>query len=168
MPPSPEPANASIVRLRRGGVVVQTSIGPVQFGAPPETIKDTMTLACGVPEIFLLPRNLFLEDLGLSVADLEFPIYYNFFVRGKRIRVICGEREKERASVVVREAIFGPSSLSTLKLDYPLGEADPHYPDMRREIEFFRRNPRTGKAIKIKAAKVPKFKPGKALKDSVN
>ncbi|MCE9537538.1 MAG: HU family DNA-binding protein [Nitrospirae bacterium] len=30
------------------------------------------------------------------------------------------------------------------------------------------RNPRTGKALKIKAAKVPKFKPGKALKDSVN
>jgi len=30
------------------------------------------------------------------------------------------------------------------------------------------RNPRTGKAIKIKAAKVPKFRPGKALKDSVN
>jgi len=30
------------------------------------------------------------------------------------------------------------------------------------------RNPRTGKAIKIKAAKVPKFKPGKALRDSVN
>ncbi|MFC3110662.1 HU family DNA-binding protein [Undibacterium arcticum] len=30
------------------------------------------------------------------------------------------------------------------------------------------RNPRTGEAIKIKAAKVPKFKPGKALKDAVN
>jgi len=30
------------------------------------------------------------------------------------------------------------------------------------------RNPRTGAAIKIKAAKVPKFRPGKALKDSVN
>jgi DNA-binding protein HU-beta len=30
------------------------------------------------------------------------------------------------------------------------------------------RNPQTGKAIKIRAAKVPKFKPGKALKDSVN
>ena len=28
------------------------------------------------------------------------------------------------------------------------------------------RNPRTGAAIKIKAAKVPKFKPGKALKDA--
>ena len=30
------------------------------------------------------------------------------------------------------------------------------------------RNPRTGESIKIKAAKVPKFKPGKALKDAVN
>ena len=30
------------------------------------------------------------------------------------------------------------------------------------------RNPRTGAAIRIKAAKVPKFRPGKALKDAVN
>lgn len=30
------------------------------------------------------------------------------------------------------------------------------------------RNPRTGTAIKIKAAKVPKFRPGKGLKDAVN
>ncbi|THF62745.1 HU family DNA-binding protein [Pseudothauera rhizosphaerae] len=30
------------------------------------------------------------------------------------------------------------------------------------------RNPRTGKSIKIKAAKVPKFRAGKALKDAVN
>ena len=30
------------------------------------------------------------------------------------------------------------------------------------------RNPRTGAAIKIKAVKVPKFRPGKALKDAVN
>ena len=30
------------------------------------------------------------------------------------------------------------------------------------------RNPQTGAEIKIKATKVPKFKPGKALSDSVN
>jgi DNA-binding protein HU-beta len=30
------------------------------------------------------------------------------------------------------------------------------------------RNPRTGEAIKIKAAKLPKFRPGKALKDALN
>ncbi len=30
------------------------------------------------------------------------------------------------------------------------------------------RNPRTGAAIKIKTAKIPKFRPGKALKDALN
>lgn len=30
------------------------------------------------------------------------------------------------------------------------------------------RNPRTGATIKIKSAKVPKFRPGKALKDHLN
>ena len=30
------------------------------------------------------------------------------------------------------------------------------------------RNPRTGAQIKIKSAKVPKFRPGKALKDPLN
>lgn len=30
------------------------------------------------------------------------------------------------------------------------------------------RNPRTGDAIKIKAAKVPKFRAGKGLKDAIN
>ena len=30
------------------------------------------------------------------------------------------------------------------------------------------RNPKTGEPIKIKSAKVPKFKPGKGLKDAVN
>lgn len=30
------------------------------------------------------------------------------------------------------------------------------------------RNPRTGAAIKIKAAKIPKFRPGKGLKDAIN
>ncbi len=30
------------------------------------------------------------------------------------------------------------------------------------------RNPRTGAAISIEAAKIPKFRPGKALKDEIN
>ncbi|PKO89375.1 MAG: DNA-binding protein HU [Betaproteobacteria bacterium HGW-Betaproteobacteria-10] len=30
------------------------------------------------------------------------------------------------------------------------------------------RNPRTGKALEIKAAKSPKFRPGKGLKDALN
>ena len=37
-----------------------------------------------------------------------------------------------------------------------------------RRPERTGRNPRTGEAIKIEAANVPRFRPGKALKDAVN
>ncbi|MBT7409283.1 MAG: HU family DNA-binding protein [Methylococcales bacterium] len=39
---------------------------------------------------------------------------------------------------------------------------------VRERAERTGRNPRTGEEIKIKAAKVPAFKPGKGLKDAVN
>ena len=40
--------------------------------------------------------------------------------------------------------------------------------NIRRKAPRPGRNPRTGDAIKIKAAKVPKFRAGKALKDAIN
>jgi DNA-binding protein HU-beta len=40
--------------------------------------------------------------------------------------------------------------------------------DVAKRLARTGRNPRTGAAIKIKAARVPKFRPGKALKDAVN
>lgn len=39
--------------------------------------------------------------------------------------------------------------------------------EVRKRAARTGRNPRTGATIKIKAAKVPKFRPGKALKDAL-
>lgn len=39
---------------------------------------------------------------------------------------------------------------------------------VRERAERSGRNPQTGETIKIKAAKIPSFKAGKALKDAVN
>jgi DNA-binding protein HU-beta len=39
---------------------------------------------------------------------------------------------------------------------------------VRKRSARMGRNPRTGESIKIKASKVPGFKPGKALKDTIN
>ena len=44
--------------LRRGGYLVETSVGYIQFGSPPETIKDTMMLPRSAPQIFVLPSSL--------------------------------------------------------------------------------------------------------------
>ena len=40
--------------------------------------------------------------------------------------------------------------------------------ETRERGERAAKNPRTGEQITVKAAKVPAFKPGKALKDAVN
>ncbi|MEM7395440.1 MAG: hypothetical protein AAF492_24170, partial [Verrucomicrobiota bacterium] len=46
-------------RLPRGGYLVETSVGYMQVGSPPETIKDTMSLPRGTPQIFILPHEFF-------------------------------------------------------------------------------------------------------------
>lgn len=40
--------------------------------------------------------------------------------------------------------------------------------DVTKRAARVGRNPKTGAAIKIKAAKVPKFRPGKGLKEALN
>ncbi len=72
-----------VYKLQRGGFLVESPAGYIQFGSPPETIKDTMSLPGGVPEIFVLPTNMFSWIKGISVAEIEFPLYYNFFLRNK-------------------------------------------------------------------------------------
>ncbi len=80
---------ATVTPLPRGGYLVNTPEGYVQFGSPPETIKDTMALPDSVPQVFVLPRALFDWRKGINLADLEFPIYYNYFIRKRRTRIIC-------------------------------------------------------------------------------
>ena len=70
--------------------------GYIQFGSPPETIKDTMALPKSVPLVFVLPRALFDWRKGINLADLEFPIYYNFFIRKKKTRIICTQAQAGR------------------------------------------------------------------------
>ena len=89
--------NASpIVRLRRGGTIVQTSIGAIQFGAPPETIKDSISAGLEVPRIFVMPGNWFSRRRGIAIAELEFPVYYNYFRLGRRVTAVCDSEEGGR------------------------------------------------------------------------
>ncbi len=94
--------------LPRGGYLVDTSIGYVQFGSPPETIKDTMLLPDGVPTIFVLPYEFFNWIKGMSVAELEFPLYYNFFIKQKKTRILCNREQAEKFKSALKESLFGP------------------------------------------------------------
>lgn len=124
-------------RLSRGGLWGDTPAGPVQFGAPPETIKDTLRDPAGVPNIFVLGKQLFDARRGVSCADLEFPIYFNLFVKRRPLRVVTTRAFAERVRGAVKEALLGPDEL-LLGKDFAPGV---RVPDLRREYEYFRRGP---------------------------
>ena len=123
--------------LPRGGYLVETSAGIIQFGAPPETIKDTMTMKHGVPEVYVLTGEMFNWIKGISIAEIEFPIYYNFFFRNKKTYIICRENQFRQMKKVLQESIFGPESIS-IAGDYI--ESGLHVPEISREIDYFRNN----------------------------
>lgn len=106
----------------------------LQFGAYPETIKDTMGRAHGVPSSFLLPEKLFDVGRGVSRTEIEFPVYYNFYLRGQKTRLICRRRQLRPVMQVIREAVFGPRNLD-LARDYPEGV---EVPDLAAEMAFFK------------------------------
>src|SRR5690242_155874 len=106
--PIASPRAGTVLPLSRGGTIVRTSIGPVQFGAPPETIKDALSAGVEVPSIFVMPSAWFATRRGVTLAELEFPVYYNYFILGRRVVAVTDEAGRERLRAVLRESLFGP------------------------------------------------------------
>ena len=103
--PSPE-SGFSVSLLERGGKLIQSQGFVVQLGAYPETIKDTMTE--GVPDLYLIPESLFDVQAGISAAELEFPLYYNYYLKRRKLRFICRPPQVRPLLRVLSEALFGP------------------------------------------------------------
>jgi CRP-like cAMP-binding protein/phosphoribosyl 1,2-cyclic phosphodiesterase len=136
------------ITLPRGGIYVRTPLGAVQFGVPPETIKDSLSLGLEVPSIFVCPRQLFDRRRGVNVAEVEFPAYYNYFILKRRVRLVVDDAVVEgRIRAVFQESLFGPATSG------PEEEFASSYPRERRprfqqETESFRRSP-DGKRIDV-------------------
>lgn len=126
---------AGPLELDRGGILIETPAGPLQFGAPSETIKDTLRTEGGVPQYFLLGKNLFDPRRGVAFADIEFPIYFNVFAKQRPLKVVTTPAHADRVIGAVREALLGPDEL-TLDEDFAPGQ---RIPDLRKELEYFRR-----------------------------
>ena len=129
----------NIIKLPRGGYLVTTPIGPIQFGSPPETIKDTMKMECGVPQFFVLPNNFFNWLKGISVAEVEFPIYYNFFLRKKKTYIVCNKEQHVRFLNILRESLFGPEKID-LTNEFNSFNNESSIPNIQSEIDYFRHN----------------------------
>ncbi len=122
--------------LPRGGYLVQTSEGYIQFGAPPETLKDTKLLPEGIPLIFVLPDEHFHPDQGISMAEVEFVIYFNFFIRKKKTTVYVHPDYLENLRAVLMEAGFGPAKID-LSNEVEM-KAGAWIPDLMTEMTYFK------------------------------
>lgn len=130
---------AEYIALPRGGYLVDTSAGYIQFGAPPETIKDTMQFPKGVPNIFVIMEKMFDWTKGISLAEIEFPLYFNYFIKKKKTTVLCRENQLPRLKAVLQEALFGPKNLR-LANDYDADCPVCEVPELRNEMNYFRDN----------------------------
>ncbi|TGL62993.1 cAMP/cGMP-dependent 3',5'-cyclic-AMP/GMP phosphodiesterase [Leptospira sarikeiensis] len=124
------------IELPRGGYLVETSEGYFQIGSPPETIKDTMADK-KTPLVFILPNKFFHVEKGISTAELEFPIYFNFFLRQKKTTIICTAEQKDQLITVLKESLMGPEEIN-LESEYLNGAESFGFPDMKAEMGYFR------------------------------
>lgn len=129
--------SVEVIQLARGGTLIKTPSGSLQVGAPPETIKDTMKILGDVPDTFVIPNRMFSAERGVSLADIEFPAYYNFFLKRRPIRVIGHRHQLETILCVLREAVLGPDNIQLVR-EYPYGINRDLIPNLRAEMEFLR------------------------------
>ncbi len=144
------------IELPRGGYLVDTSIGPIQIGAPPETIKDTMRRPGGVPRVFVLTDTMFDWNKGISLGEIEFPLYYNFFIKKQKTLIICQKHQYARIMGVLQESLFGPKDLDIM-IDFDPVCTDCHIPDIRSEMKHFRNNLRFSDLMSIGLFKKNRF-----------
>lgn len=142
------------VKLPRGGVSVDTeAVGRIQFGIPPETIKDSMQLGLDVPLYYIVPRERFCRDmgpaLGVNLAEFEFPAYFNFFIKKQRCTLIVDSIEdEENIRKVFGETLLGPAQFRREENPVKYQEEDfaPEFPreeipDFSKELKHFRKMP---------------------------
>ena len=136
-----ERASEGLTHLPRGGVVVATGAGPIQFGCPPETLKDSLALGLPVPTCYVVPEERFDRSEGVNLCEVEFPAYYNFFVLGRQITLVADAEGERRVRAVLGETLFGPQRYD-LDLEYDPSIPAEARPDLARECGQFRRDPR--------------------------
>lgn len=131
-------------------MVLANALVVVQFGIPPETIKDSMRLGIPVPQVYIVPVERFCREmgpaLGVNLAEFEFPAYFNFFVYKKQCTlVVDSEDAEENIRRVFSETLLGPAQFRRAENPIAYEEEDfaPEFPrsaipNFQKELHHFR------------------------------
>ncbi|MCS6880169.1 MAG: cyclic nucleotide-binding domain-containing protein [Oscillochloridaceae bacterium] len=108
-----------IRRLPNSITVVTTAAGDVLVNCPPETLKYLLANHISPPATILIPPDIppgselgsggFVRR-GINYASVEFLIYSNYFVNGRKARLITvTEAQARRLRMLLEETINGPT-----------------------------------------------------------
>jgi hypothetical protein len=79
---------------------------PARLCVVAETIKDCLGAGMPVPRYFIVPLERFNRQLGsnvgINVAEFEFPAYYNFFFHRQSVNLIVDSKEVQKLHWRVR------------------------------------------------------------------
>eukprot|EP00741_Cyanophora_paradoxa_P014561 tig00020806_g14041.t1 len=135
---------SKVKKLPRGGVIVDTVVGAVQIGLPPETIKDSIALGGwdSVPLIYVIPNERFDRRTGVNVAEFDFPLAFNFFLKGRSITLVTTPEVRERARRIMQETMFGPRKEDAdMSLDFADSYPQEKRLDFWKEREYLAQDP---------------------------
>ena len=141
----PEKANTkeieNAIKLNKGGFLFETKIGNVQFGMPPETVKDSIMQGLKVPTTFIIPKQRFDKVTGISTAEFEFPAYFNFFVLRSKIRLVADKDAEKAIRTIFQETLLGPLNYDHFDKDFRHDYPEDQKPKIRIELDDINVNP---------------------------
>ncbi|EGG20846.1 cAMP/cGMP-stimulated cAMP/cGMP phosphodiesterase [Cavenderia fasciculata] len=105
----------TVRQKEEGAYLYNSSLGPIQIGVPPETIKTSLKKQEQVPQVYVLPHIL--SSHGVSYSEVEFPIFFNFFINKaatnplRRVVMVGAAEQLERIRTIFKESMFGPDTI---------------------------------------------------------
>ena len=99
--------------LAKGGIIISTKIGNIQFGTTSECITELQDLDIPIPNIYVLPSILFEKKFLINLLELEPIVLYNFLRKNKTILISSKENEKI-IKAVFQEEVFGPANFKVI------------------------------------------------------
>ena len=133
--------SGEVVELDKGGIIIKTALGNIQYGIPPETVKDSMSIGIQVPEYYIIPREKFDWNDGISLMEFEFPVYFNFFLRNRnKTKLICDKETMDRIEIIFQETLLGPKNFSTFKDEFNEGDDVPDIATVKKSVMRFSHN----------------------------
>jgi ribonuclease BN (tRNA processing enzyme) len=83
-----------------------TIVGGIMVGCQPQGIKQMKLDGNEVPRTIVLNPNFVVD--GCLMNETEFPLYDNFFKKGRKLRLVGTQGQLNRMRVILSESLFGP------------------------------------------------------------